>query len=263
MALADVTYYWKLDEVSGTRVASVGGQNLSVYDTASWDNAVEGKVGRCKNGNNRWNANGNGFGLYTDKIARIAGSFSCNFWLRGPQTFSGYLISHCPLLGQWRYIDSGGARGGSFYFYYDNSLWTLYFATMDQSGVYHEGGTSQAIVTPMVGNKWSMWTLTYDSSTKAKQVFVNTVSAYSGTATHSNALGYYSTCRFVAGLCTTDDLAQTIPSSAKPYYPPVDLDEVGIWDGYVLTAADIATLYNNSAGLTYPFFDGKAMKFRS
>ena len=55
MVLTDAIYYWKCDEISGTRVATIGGNNLLIYNSAAFiDTSSEGRVGQCADFYGQW-----------------------------------------------------------------------------------------------------------------------------------------------------------------------------------------------------------------
>lgn len=254
MALTDCIYYWKCDEASGARIATLGGNNLSVYNSASYiDTSSEGRLGRCADWYGQWSPSWDNTGICLSTasaipISTFIGPWTINLWIHTGKVWGtwGYeILSHWNVYG----TDTGTV---STNFGSGSGNGTVYFKTCGADGAYHNLGSSA----PCLLSRWHMLTFTYDNSNKAKNIYINGINRGSATASHTNNLGtggneYLSTSRIGS------------PGAAYGgYRGSVKYQHISIFPT-AKTQVDIDILYNNSAGLAYPFFDGKALQMRS
>lgn len=253
MPITTPSYLWLMNEVSGTRYATLGGNNIIITPKSGiLDESVEGRVGIAYNGCGKWLWSWQLTGHYLQSasaVNAIKGSFSCSLWIKLRQPTGSENIVE--IFGQNNeYGQANGSLDTSFKFFISSNI---YFKTSGDDGVTSDlsGGSMSLIL-----NKWSHLCGTYDSSNKDKRFYINGVLVGNGTPAHNNTL-YKNT--YTAG---TQKF--TFGRNGKDWYvPPADIQQVAIWNGTVLTTTEITQLYNNSAGLAYPFFDGKSLQFRS
>lgn len=208
--------YFTLDEESGTRADSTAnGNDLSDNNVTGF---AAGKIGNAAvfDGSNY---------LSREELANIAdGPFTVSLWAKFDVTAQLDGSLNCPGIGLFNehiahldlwYTDTVGATG----WYVVN--WT---------------GSYANVSTPVpMDNGWHHYVLTYDPDTPTMQLWMDGVMVSSDTSAESFYDGY-GELRF--------GYADALLVGS--------LDEAGIWSR-VLNDLEIAQLYNNGAGLAYPF----------
>lgn len=215
--LLGLVAYWKLDEASGARIDSVGGNNLT--DNGS-TGATTGKIGNAA--------------LFDPALSQnlsIADNASLSIG-------AGVSLS----LSLWIYHTGTGSRtilnkgfnpvGGGYLVYLlddDRVLWRIYDGS-DQPSVL------SAILT---ASTWYHVVVTYNVSTTTMRIYINNgtpAELMSGPASIPNDTGTFRIGAFTVGGDYFDGR----------------IDEVGFWKR-VLVASEITALYNDDDGTTYPF----------
>ena len=239
MALIDgLVSYWRLDEVytAATWVDSHGPNNLSRSNTAA--SLPSAKMGAGFDSN----VNGSSSSFLSISNASqvgldITGSFSISFWLNLPVLSTTGLYGGLPS----KYTSEG------YRVYSGDAASSIALQTTGATGGIHTtSGTFTFVI-----NRWYFIMATYNTSDKAKRIYINSSTAIgSGTASHSNALKQ-----------TTDSFDIGHLQNASSATLRTRIDEVGFWNR-ALTSDEFNDLYNNGCGLSYPF-QGSALKFRS
>lgn len=238
MALIDgLVSYWKFDEVSGDRVDIVNALHLVPSDVDA--QYVGGVINQCfykstvgDNAYLRASLAGTTFQSST------TGTQSISFWMKCPEF--QYTIPYKNQVGTTgttlnMEVSTVAVGDGRLRWY-----------TGSATGGLHSLDSTSA----MTLNKWFHYILTYDSSSKEKIIYRNGINVGNATASHGNTL-YTGTYLEIGRL---DSLA----SQSKSIY----VDELGVWNK-ILDVNEGSQLYNNGAGLTYPFYGDSALKFRS
>ena len=212
--------YWKLDESAGTPTAidSSGYGNNAGTVTVTTQGYSPGKIGKCvyfAAGNKHviWPNNAY-FNIYTSSCAFTAWVY-CTQW---------------PSSGNGGGIIGGSANGAAGL--YINETGNLMFGSIGLNMI------TTSLVVPI--NQWTFVAATFDGPAKNMVVYMN------NTPETHNGVGF----NFNNGVYT-DLIGEIVVGSGDPWYGYID--EVGIWKGTILTPAQIANIYNNGTGVTYPF----------
>lgn len=215
--LLGLVAYWKLDEASGARIDSVGGNNLT--DNGS-TGATTGKIGNAALFDPALSQNLS----IADNPALSIGvgvSLSIDFWLYHTGTGNRTIISK-----------GFGPSGGGYLIYLlstDRILWQIY-----------EGGGQYGVQSAVLAaSTWYHVVVTYDATTGMMRIHVNDgapVEQPSGPTSIPDDTGTFRMGAFTVGGDYFDGR----------------LDEAG-FRKRVLVASEITALYNDDDGTTYPF----------
>jgi hypothetical protein len=221
--------YWALEETSGDRVDSVNSYALTEVTDGAQIGTESGKPGTAINFNttlNEWcfatKANV-GSSMYMQADTTVS------FWTNpdGGSTTVSYI------LGIW---EAGG----------NNRCWLIRYtdATDAIALLSSSSGADTATqdLATSVADTWTHFALVWDEAGNEFEYFVNGSTV--GTTSPPGTGIKDSTGNFVIG-----NFGNT-PSTSTDF--DGGLDEVGVWNRK-LTAAEILSLYNGGAGITYPF----------
>lgn len=218
--LTDLISYWKFDETSGTRVDSVGGNNLSTNGTV---NSAAGKI------SNAVSVAGTGNLSVASNSALQTGDIQF--------TFATWAYSD--LFGAERAIAGKYTIGGS------QNEWFLEYGgvgrfifTVSSNGTATSSVTANSFGAPTTG-VWYYIVVKHDSvgNTISIQVNNGTVDSVAYSSGVFVGTSSFRVCDISAG--------GSIPWRGR-------VDESGFWKR-LLTAGEITQLYNSGNGLTYPF----------
>ena len=223
--------YWKMDEVSGTRVDATANDN----DLA--DNNTVGSATGIINLGADFESDNSEYLSITDATQvglDITGDFSASYWLKveeAPATNNADVI-----LGKW---DSGGVNERAFYTIYRDTGGTKYLGmALSSDGT---GGNSDTVLVAQTLTPGTLYhvVITFDVSSGTMEAFVDG----SSIGTDTTAIGsiFDTPAPFTIG-------AAGNPSN---YFDGI-IDEVGVWSR-ILTDDEVEDLYNGGSGLAYPF----------
>jgi hypothetical protein len=211
--------YWKLDEASGTRLDSVGSNNLTD------NNTVTQAVGKLGNAALFTLANSEYLSINDNASLSTGGvSFTISAWV--------YLNSKSSAQMVVSKFDTTTATG-EYGLYYSAASDRFKFST------YGTGATT--VIADSLGtvstDTWYFIVATHNAVTNTNTIRINDTYENSiGTAEHSDSVAPFYVGR--------------IPGSN--FYANSRIDSIGFWKR-VLTSQEIGTLYNSGAGLEYPF----------
>lgn len=216
--LTDLFVYYPLDESSGNFIDAHGSRDLTASGTLTY--SVGGKVGTCITFIT------DGQGKYIANDFEFAGSYSISCWVKTAATgaYRGIVTYYGSAARGWALrMNNGGANNG---------------IAMGQR--WWNGGNvlSYGWVDPINEDAWNHVVVTYNIGTDDQKVYINNV--LRDTDTDVNGNDYETDCDFEIG--STDD----------GEFWDGEIDEVGVWDGRVLSTDDIGYLYNSGSGLAYP-----------
>ena len=225
--LTGLISYWKLDEVSGTRMDSAGTNHLS--ENGGTIASVAGVQG---NGIFVNNAAGNQFLNHASNPSlQMSGNtdFTIAAWVKIPTGFNGSLVTK----------DSSVANSRDYTFDFSNNT-----GTSNTLRFYIKGGATYIASAPLLQlTKWCFAVAWYDSSNGQLHLRLNDIATYDS----------------IAGITGTDVSNAEFRIGARQYigvedYATAYIDEVGLWKRK-LTPAEMTLLYNGGAGNTYPLFN--------
>ena len=222
--------YWKLDEASGTRIDSVGSNNLvngtSVPTTA-------GLIG------NAVNFSSVSTGIYTQNNVPFPpnsstdGSFSISLWCKSSIWGNYHALVYIRDIN----ISGNSSYKAMIWVQTSGSNATAALRIYDANNVEYQtpnvfDGTAALIV-----NSWNHVVTTYNNTTKEAVVYINNV----GKSRTFNIVSIRDTNTDTIGIGGSNFTFNNFNGQ---------IDEVGIWDK-ALNAAEVNNLYNSGLGLTY------------
>src|ERR1035437_8978200 len=214
--------YWKLDEISGNAIDSVGFRDLTVSNVTQ---NQTGKLGKS------YYFGGGGFLGNVDSIYELTSAISIVCWLN--TSASG---SYMDLISDYYPLDNGYgydliiSNTGHLY-------WTVYNTTQSPSAI--GVNTSTSITT----GSWVHAVATFDGTYACLYIngtLISTSSAW------NHPIVYNSLARFMIGNRT-----DTLPFTGN-------IDEVGIYNR-AITQTEVNLLYNAGVGLSYPFSTSRGL----
>lgn len=216
--LNNLVSYWTLDETSGTRMDSVGTNNLS--DTGT----VTSASGIINNGA-VFNGSAQTLSVAMNSSLQFSSDFTFSCWVNfsaqaGPMSLM---------------TDSRGGAGGNYILYYDPTPGAGFTFGLAAFAFYTQSGVTVAdgVWTHVVG-----W---YDHTDSKARIRINDVA----TVVSSGSGGLISgTDPFTLGRLATPGVGFSLTGT---------LDEVGIWNRK-LTSTEITALYNSGSGDPYSAF---------
>lgn len=225
MALTtNIVSYWKLDESSGNAADSVASNNLTNNNTVGYAPCL------IANGADFGATNTNKYFSIASNLGINGGTVSISMWFKLRNASSdGFFI----LLG-----DAG--TDSRYQISYDTTPQMIYWRSLP--GV---GGIAEVYGVALDTTTWHHLVLTYNSGTTAFKGYYDGVEVISTTGSGNGSIGISS--EFTVG---------GSPSIGGQYVESY-MDEIGVWSRD-LTGAEVTTLYNGGAGLTYPFILGPA-----
>ncbi len=211
--------YWYLGEASGTRVDTVGVNNLTDNNTVLSAAGISGDAAEFVGASSEYLSRSNADAA----TLRLGDSFSFSAWFRPTGNATSQMIVA---------KDYDVARG--YAFYYDTNA-KIQFQLSATGGGLNTGVISTNSPT---NNAWNHVAVTYNHLTNSAVVYLN------GTATTA------------AQASATDESAAEFDIGREaypgfPFYMTGRIDEVGCWDR-ALTAQECTDLYNGGAGKFYP-----------
>lgn len=214
--------YWKLEEASGTRYDSHGNHALTDNNTVTQATGIRGSAGQFTAANSEYLSE-----LDTTGLSLGTSDFTIAAWC--------YIDS----TGANRFIvaknDGIAAATSEFLLYYDNA------ATRFKFTVYHSGASTTATADSLGAPSTATWYFIVAAHKNTGDVL--SIEANGGAA---------DTVAFTAAPNDTAT-AFTIGAAANAGSPfNGRIDEVAVWRR-VLTAKEIAYLYNGGVGRTYPW----------
>ena len=232
--LTNILSYWKLDEASGNASDSVGSNTLTNVNTVGY------APGLINNGADFGTSNTNKT-LSRSGLIGTDGPRSISIWARmrteigsGQQAFFGFATESTSL--ELLYEFNGGTR-------------RMRFLRQRNANPLVDIFTNITIGTSVL----SHFVCTYDGSEMI--LYVNG-SASAPVAASGNGTGNWSPGGgFVAVGSSVDANTGVAVSHSSTL-----IDEVGVWSR-ALTAAEVTTLYNGGAGLSYPFSQSNSRFF--
>jgi len=234
MALTDnLSAYWKFNESSGNAADSSGN---SV--TLTNNNTVGYAAGKIANAGDYGSSNTNKYFSVANNLGINGGNISFNFWVN--LTTAPTNNTEQGFIGQF---NSSNKINYRIYYTNESGTFKIYFNRLI-AGISNNGPTVTQTLT--VGT-WYMLTYTYDGTNVKGYLNASEIGSAGGGSGSGSDNNYYN--GVVVG---------TFNSNPPPDRPIKGLiDECGIWSR-ALTGAEITTLYDGGAGLTYPFVLGPA-----
>ncbi len=212
--------YWKLDEVSGSRLDSVGSNNLTDLNTVTQQPGKLGSAAKFTNTSAESLSIADNAQLSTGGV-----SFTVSAWVYLDSKISQSFVSKYQSLAI-----------GEFSLYYNVALDRFIFSTYGNGTYYQANADSLGNVSP---NTWYFLTGTHDATTNTNTITVNSSLTNSASSVeHANSTASFYIGRF----------HETSPL----LYANARIDSVGFWKR-VLTSGEISELYNGGNGLEYPF----------
>lgn len=214
--LTGLLAYWKLDEVSGNRLDSVGTRHM--VPQATIGNAV-GKIGNCATAS----GTGNYLGVTDASLLTIdwAAGFSIVGWVYVPTVYSG---RNTPL--------AKCTNATYDWVLYSNAQNAHRFQVQDSSS----GSSLAASATNITLDAWHFYAGRYNASTKKAEFRLDAEGWNLGSALTNGPRNSEQQLR----------IANYVNLYGSAYY-----DETGMW-GY-LSDDEVDDLYNLGAGKTHPF----------
>lgn len=232
MALVDnIVSYWKMDEASGNRADSVGSNTL----TANGTGGVGSAAGKINDAADIESADDDYLSI-TDAAQTgldILGNFTLSVWMK-PESLSGAVSPG---------IVTKLTAGTGYAFVLDWSsapAWKPTWVREDSST------PLQGASAPSVGN-WIHYVWTFDGTD---------LRLYTNGALDGGPAAYTSHSDSGANF----NIGRSVLYSSRKYDGLID--EVGVWSR-AITAAEVTSLYNSGAGLTYPFTTSSTYQRRS
>lgn len=221
MALdTNLVSYWKLDESSGNAADSVGGVTLTNTNTVTY------AAGKINNGSVHTNA-GVKYLTASNNLGITNGNITVSMWFKASADIGA---------GTWGLFQKscGSAAYIAYVIGYDYNEGTRQlFFNRQQADVSNNRLNTSATL----GTTWHHIVLTYNGTNLSGYldgVALGNLACSgdgSGTATNLTQIGY--------------------SFDYSPYTPDATIDEVGVWSR-VLTANEVAELYNANRALVYP-----------
>lgn len=211
-----LTSYWKLEETSGTRYDSHGSNNLTDNNTVLYSSAVQG--------------NGAEFVAASAEYLSIPSTTQFQLDL-GAENFSVSL---------WFNADTvSGVQGliGKYNNSSTNKPWLIYLNGTSLVFLVGSQGAAVTSSTTISANTWYHVVATADTSNNYK-LYVNAGTPNTGSGASST------------GTTGIDFCIGAYNSGSSGRFDGT-IDEVGIWDGALLSSTDVSTLYNSGAGIPY------------
>lgn len=210
----NIAYYYKLDEPSGTTVTDSIAASNGTNSGASVN--VTGKIGKCY----RFDSTNDYLDLGTKTV--FTGAFTFNAWvyMNSSLNTTNVLLS---------------AVNGSVDLYIN---YRTYSNGTNQTRPGFEIGTGSVFHATDLGvGSWYMITCTWDGTTNANgmKLYIN---------------GTYSNAGTASGTCDGTQLKVGYNSAVGNQNSDFNLDEMSMWTR-VLSAAEIALLYNSGSATTY------------
>lgn len=211
--------YYDFEGNSNDLVGSINGTNTNITFSNSYGLIGQGARNTSTNGNILLGS------ASTFQTLLQTGVFTLNIWMRQPSTTQQNLI--------WAWNLAGGSKGAYLLNQQNSSIITVCYNPA------YASGWSWIMNTPSPSNdtSWHMYTCTGDGVYLYFYFdgILITKARFKSFITGSPANAFY--------------LFNLLGASS---YNPCDLDEFGIWSR-LLNIAEVHTLYNSGAGLTYPF----------
>jgi hypothetical protein len=229
--------YWKLNESSGNATSSVHNNLLTNINSTGY------AAGKINNGANFVSSQSNYFMIADASQTGLdmVSSFSLSFWTRLASQPSGdYPYYH--LINKWNEADER-----SFSLTYTTNGGTPYLYLGISKGGTDDSPTDTCSFDNSTLNNatWYHVVVTWNANLYTANLYLNG----SRTATATGSEHYTSMFNSTADLLIGAHLDPENPTGG---YLNGMMDEVGIWSR-VLSASEVATLYNSGKGLTYPF----------
>jgi hypothetical protein len=222
--LAGLQGYWKLDETTGTRADSSGNNNnLTDNNSVGYGSGADAKLVNSAN----FVAASSQYLSITDAAQTGLGmqdsSYSASFWVKPAASGTTYIM------GQWGSVS--GDRAWNIAMVVDGG--TPNITLYNNANV-----TSRQLNTAITTGVWYHFVVVYNYATATASLYKNGAFVGSGSL---SANSHDSTAAFTLG-AVFDTSGQ---------YCDGYLDEVGVWNR-VLSANEIAELYNANKALAYP-----------
>ena len=219
--IGNLTNYFTFEETSGTRNDSVGSITLAeVGGTVTSEAGISGNAARFT---------GSGSAVLQDATQTSpVGDFSIAFWL---YPIVANTSNNIPI------AQGNIGTGVSWYIQLDNISGTTdvtWIVTNDGSSAINTAGFELTL------NTWHLIVASYNTTTGETRLNVDngvTVTNTAGTG------GLFSSNIFTVGAISLSGSPNLITNSR--------IDELAIYDGYILTDSDITDLYNSGAGTFY------------
>jgi hypothetical protein len=220
MALRDnLVSWWELNETSGTRVDSHGGNDLTDNNTVGSATGIQGNAADFENANNESLSNSSPTGFTLTNSADM----SWSFWIKTESD-----VTNACLSSRW----DAGNKG--WLFRLNSSGFVECF--LGDAGTTRSAGAG---TTDVSDTNWHNVIITWNSSDDILRLYIDgntTPELTSGALTISQ-----STTTFEIGDNETVGSAVTFDGL---------IDETGIWTK-VLSSSEITDLYNSGSGLSY------------
>lgn len=222
MALTtNIISYFKLDELSGNAVDSVGSNTLTNINTVTYGSAL------INNGADFGSAN-TGKKLAIGSII-TGGNITIQAWVK---------LKTAIAAGSYGLFEQEDDTALRIF----NVMYNFNAGTPQVQADYHKNNTSDNFVTStttLSTSSFSQIVITYDSTTYT--MYINAVSVGTPLVISGGGSGSVSGNEFTLG-----------EAPRFGAYASVILDEVGVWSR-ALSGAEITQLYNGGVGLQYPF----------
>lgn len=229
MALTDnLVSYWEMEEASGTRVDSHGGNDLTDNNTVTQSTGIISNAAVYTAANSEYLSRADNASL------SITGDMSVQWWV--------YLTDTVATASKAMYLKRTGAGNRGIRLYMFNSGGGDTFKTTLSSNGSAETSKDISLLSNLSTATWYHIVWTYDASAGGCELWVDGTSQ--GTAT----------------LLPTSIYDNTAPveicyASGPGIKYNGRVDEVGLWSK-VLTDDEIGDLYNSGSGLAYPLTVG-------
>jgi hypothetical protein len=227
--LNGLVFYGKFDETTGTRFDSVSTNHLTDH------NNVGSAIGKIGNAASFVRANNEYLSSASSAFDIAANEdFALSFWYKGTGTASPSVNEI--ILGKGGFNDANGG----WYLNLQQSPQRFQLAFTDTSGA----SVTSVGSTNYNDGSWHHIVLNFDRSGNAVVIVDGNTGTPDVTLDISSRTG---------AVQSTYDFFLARFASYTSFNFSGGLDELGFWKGRILTNAEIAQLYNGSAGITYPF----------
>lgn len=218
--------YWNMDEASGSRADLTGnGRTLAQSNTVGSAAGVLTNAAVFATGGNK-KLQGN--------VSNLGANRTMNMWVYPVSTVDGYFFSIGDYTGDApNNLALGVDGGGANFIYYDSS------------------SNRVALSASFTANTWTMITVTASNFVGGTTLNFYQNGSLVQTYTPATFLQISYDVTIGGGPSRGGAFKPSSPSITFPYWNG-DVDEVGVWTR-VLTAGEIASLYNGGAGRAYPF----------
>lgn len=213
--LSGLTHYWKLDEVSGSRLDTVGILNMSVGGTVGYEPGLLGNAATFAGASNRLE--------YTGQLSIPSTGVTIWGWVKFAAT-----TGRCPILGHGVSSINWSLRKET------TNDWRLEIKDNDNTNYTTAVNTATTTV-----DVWHFVCGRYNSSTKKGELRIDS----SSWVLASSALPTY------PKIITTESLYINRYGAS---YGTDSIDSIGFAERY-FTDSEVSQLYNGGAGLEYPF----------